>query len=201
MRYRCRKPHFFSLQSHLQIPPCSTIMPADRVVAFDAGEVVDFDAPSALLHITRPEEAPRFHPRSGVLVELVGRAGPGEEDGLRAMAAAGFLRRRLLVRARSRKGAVGGSGWTHALSLAAPSAHATVVRMASTRGQPLPRLNSKAAVAKAAPLLVSARRDGGEPAAAGTARADSEVASNTTTPRYTTAAATVTATGIDAAVG
>ena len=78
-------------------------MPGDRVLALDAGEVVDFDSPSALLHITKPEEAPIAHPKSGALVELVGRSGPEEEYELRCMAAAGFVRRRILVRHRAKK--------------------------------------------------------------------------------------------------
>ena len=78
-------------------------MPGDRVLALDAGEVVDFDSPSALLHITKPEEAPIAHPKSGALVELVGRSGPEEEYELRCMAAAGFVRRLLLVRHRAKK--------------------------------------------------------------------------------------------------
>ena len=80
-------------------------MPCDRVLAMDAGEVVDFDSPSALLQITQPEEPVITHPKSGVLVELVGRSGPDEEYELRSMAAAGFVRRRLLVRHRAKKAA------------------------------------------------------------------------------------------------
>ena len=78
-----------------------TIMPADRVLTLDGGEIADFDAPSALLGITGLEEPPRFHARSGTLVELVGHAGPVEEAELRTLAAAGFLRRRLLARVRA----------------------------------------------------------------------------------------------------
>ena len=78
-------------------------MPADRILALDAGEIVEFDSPSALLHITQPEEPPIHHPKSGVLVELVGRSGSEEELELRSMAAAGFIRRRLLVFYRAKK--------------------------------------------------------------------------------------------------
>ena len=78
-----------------------TIMPADRVLTLDGGEIADFDAPSALLGITGLEELPHYHARSGTLVELVGNAGTVEEAELRTLAAAGFLRRRLLARVRA----------------------------------------------------------------------------------------------------
>lgn len=68
------------------------------MLSMDAGEVVDFDSPSALLHISKPEEPPIHHPKSGALVELVGRSGPEEELELRSMAAAGYLRRRLITK-------------------------------------------------------------------------------------------------------
>jgi hypothetical protein len=79
------------------------VMPADRVLALDAGEVVEFDSPSALLGITKLEEQPILHPKSGALTELVGRSGPDEELKFRSMAAAGFIRRRILVYYRAKK--------------------------------------------------------------------------------------------------
>lgn len=87
-------------------------MMAERVAAFDAGEAVDFDAPSALLQMTSPEEAPplRLHPRRGVFADLVRKAGPQREHELRAMAEEGYYARRGLQFLAGGSGSGGGGG-------------------------------------------------------------------------------------------
>ena len=133
-------------------------MPADRVAAFDAGEVVDFDSPSALLTITKPEEAPRFHPRSGVLAALVGQAGLEVEGELRSMAAAGFIRRRLLVYARSRIRAAGGRA--RRVSAARRGPQPTGSGRTRPRPLPVPQVTGSSAAgvdSEASPALTAVR--------------------------------------------
>ena len=78
------------------------VMNSDRVLVFDAGDIAEYDVPSALLGITRLEEAPSIHPRRDAIAEFVGRAGHVEETELRALAAAGFILRRFRKRFASR---------------------------------------------------------------------------------------------------
>ena len=65
----------------------------DRILTLDNGEVAEFDSPSALLHITDPEESVIFHAKSGTFAELVSRSGPEEESKCKSLAAEAFMQR------------------------------------------------------------------------------------------------------------